>query len=75
MKVGQAQIEKNRVTKNFIETIKSYFKTNDIVKISVLKSAREEKIKMKEYSDALLEKLGDNYTVKIIGFKIILKNI
>jgi RNA-binding protein YhbY len=73
MKVGQAQIGKNGVTSNFVETLKNYFKTNDIVKISVLKSAGHDKAKAKEYSDQLLEQLGVRYTSKLIGFTIVLR--
>lgn len=36
-------------------------------------SAGQDKEKIKEYSNEILEKLGKNYTSKLIGFKIILK--
>lgn len=37
------------------------------------RSAGHEKEKVKKYSEEILEKLGKNYTAKIIGFKIVLK--
>ncbi len=37
------------------------------------RSAGQEKEKVKEYSEKILEKLGKNYTSKIIGFTIVLK--
>ncbi|HLC78615.1 MAG TPA: YhbY family RNA-binding protein [Candidatus Nanoarchaeia archaeon] len=69
----QSQIGKNGVTPNFIETLKTYFKKHDIVKISVLKSGGHEKAKVKEYSNTILNALGDHYTSKIIGFTIIVR--
>lgn len=69
----QAQIGKNGVTPNYIETLKTYFKKHDIVKISVLKSGGHEKAKVKEYSDQIIQGLGEYYTSKIIGFTIIVR--
>jgi RNA-binding protein YhbY len=69
----EIQLGKNGITENFIETLKGYFKKNDSVRISVLRSAGHERDKVKEYEKELLKELGVNYTSKIIGFKIILK--
>lgn len=69
----EMQLGKNGLTANFIETLKSCFEKHDSVRISVLKSAGHEKTQINEYSQKLLEKLGDNYTTKMIGFKIIVK--
>lgn len=75
--VGHLQLGKQGVTENFIYTIKNMFTTHKNVKISVLKSARgdgkEGKLKVKSYSEDILEKLGKKYTAKIIGFTIIIK--
>jgi RNA-binding protein YhbY len=73
MRTAEMQLGKSGITDNFIQTLKGYFERHEQVRISVLKSAREEKSQMKKYSDELLEKLGKNYTSKLIGFKIILK--
>jgi RNA-binding protein YhbY len=67
------QLGKNGITENFIQTLKHIFETRENVRLSVLKNAGHEKEKMKKYSEDILEKLGKNYTAKIIGFKIILK--
>jgi len=69
----EIQLGKNGLTENFIETLKGYFKKNDSVRISVLRSAGHERDKIKEYEQKLLKELGLNYTTKVIGFKIILK--
>ena len=37
------------------------------------RSAGHDKEKIKQYSEEILDKLGKNYTAKLIGFKIILK--
>ena len=75
--IGKLQLGKQGVTDNFIYTINNMFNTHRNVKISVLKSARGEgkegKTKVKSIADELLEKLGKNYTAKIIGFTIIIK--
>ncbi|HTY43897.1 MAG TPA: YhbY family RNA-binding protein [Patescibacteria group bacterium] len=73
MAVAFVQLGKQGITDNFVETLKHYFKKYENVKISVLKGAGHEKSKIREYSNELLEKLGKNYTSKIIGFTIVLK--
>ncbi|VVB83715.1 CRS1 / YhbY (CRM) domain protein [uncultured archaeon] len=67
------QLGKNGITENFIQTLKNAFQTRESIRISVLKSAGHEKETIKKYSDELLEKLGVNYTSKLIGFKIIIR--
>lgn len=69
----EMQLGKNGLTENFINTLKVNFQNHDNVRISVLKSAGHEREKIKKYSEELLEKLGNNYTARLIGFKIIFK--
>ncbi|MEA3413934.1 MAG: hypothetical protein U9Q99_00195 [Nanoarchaeota archaeon] len=73
MAIKELQLGKNGITENFITTLKKYFDNVRTVKISVLSSARENKEDVKEYSKEILQKLGMNYTAKVIGFTIILK--
>ena len=73
LKLGQIQLGKQGITDNFIKTLKNQFKKHENVKISVLKSAGHDKEKVKKFSEEILEKLGKNYTSKIIGFTIVLK--
>jgi RNA-binding protein YhbY len=73
MRTAEMQLGKNGITTNFIETLKGYFEKHDSVRISVLPSAREKREDMKKYSDIILEKLGVNYTSRLIGFKIIIR--
>ena len=72
-KIGYVQLGKQGITDNFIGTLKNHFKKNKNVKVSVLKSAGHDKIKVKKFSEEILEKLGNNYTVRVIGFTIVLK--
>ena len=73
MAIGILQLGKQKVTPNFIETLKKTFEKNQTVKISVLPSARESKEDVKKYAQKILEHLGKKYTARIIGFTIILK--
>ena len=70
---SEIQIGKNGITENFIMSLKNNFKTHINVRISVLKSSGRDKEKIKEMAAQILEKLGTNYTARIIGFTIILK--
>ena len=72
-KIGHIQLGKNNVTDNFIETLKKHFKNHENIKISVLKSVRKNKLQVKEFSEEILEKLGKNYTARVVGFTIFVK--
>ncbi len=72
-KLANIQIGKQKINDNFIETLKNHFKNHENVKVSVLKSGGHDKEKIKEYSNEILEKLGNHYTSRIIGFTIVLK--
>jgi len=67
------QLGKAGVTDNFIITLKNHFKKHDNVKISVLKSYCRDKDELKKISKDILNKLGENYTAKTIGYTIAIK--
>ncbi len=71
MLIRELQLGKRGITDNFINSVKREFNKADIVKISVLKSARREEIK--SFSEEIVKKLKEDYGVRIIGFKIILR--
>tara|TARA_Y100000034_G_C6793605_1_gene355484 strand:- start:507 stop:752 length:246 start_codon:yes stop_codon:yes gene_type:complete len=71
--IGSIQIGKQRITENFIISLKNLLKKHWNVKISVLKSATRNKEEIREFADEIIEKLGKNYTSKIIGFTIFIK--
>ena len=58
------QLGKNKITENFIETIKAHFKKHDNVKIDVLKSAEREKEKIKMYRE---DGYGTNQACMSVG--------
>jgi len=69
----EMQLGKNGITDNFIKTLKNGFTFHENVRISVLKSAGHRKEKIKEYEEEILNKLGNNYTARKIGFTIVVK--
>lgn len=73
VRTSEIQIGKQGITNNFISTIKNNFQRHDQVRVKVLKSARDDKDTVKRYSEQILEKLGDNYSSRVIGFTIILR--
>ena len=73
MKLAQIQLGKQGITDNFILTLSDHFKKHRNVKVSVLKSAGHDKQKVKLFSEEILNRLGNNYSARIIGFTISLK--
>ena len=71
--IGNMHLGKNRVTANFIVTLKSHFKNHKNIKISVLKSATRNREELGKMTEEILDKLGKNYTARIIGFTIVVK--
>lgn len=67
------QIGKNGLTDNFIEVLKTAFKTRNRITIVVLKNAGHEKENVKEIADKIVDSLGENYNYRIVGFTIFLK--
>ena len=57
MLIRQMQLGKSGITENFMNSLKNQFKNSQVIKIK----------------DELLEKLGKNFTARIIGFTIILR--
>jgi RNA-binding protein YhbY len=69
----EMQLGKNGITSNFIQTLKSCFEKHDSVRISILPSAGHERTKISEYTQEVLKQLGQNYSAKNIGFKIVVR--
>lgn len=72
-KLGNIQLGKQGLSENFIMSLKNLFKNHENVKISALKNSTRERDELKKISSEILDKLGKNYTSKIIGFKIVIK--
>ena len=73
MLIRQMQLGKQGITENFINSLKNQFKNSQVIKISVLKSATRDREEIAKIKDELLEKLGKNFTGRIIGFTIIVR--
>ncbi len=73
MTIGFSQLGKNGITAGFIASLQNDFKKHVSIRISVLKGAGREREKVKKYSEEILDKLGKNYTAKIIGFVIVVR--
>ncbi len=71
--IRQIQIGKQGVTDNFMESLNTQFLKCKTVKISVLKSACRDREEIKKIREKILSELGNNYTARVIGFKIVLK--
>ena len=76
--ISQKEIQLGRkgITLEFIKDIENRLEKhrNITLKVSVLKSIRPEgKADVKKYADELVEKLGEKYTVKTLGFSIFLR--
>ena len=72
----EIQLGKKGITPEFIKDIENRLEKhrNITLKVSVLKSIRPEgKADVKKYADELIEKLGDKYTARTLGFSIFLK--
>lgn len=67
------QLGKNGLTEGFISGLKDHFSKSRTVKISVLRSARENKDDVKRIAKEINEKLGEFYTTKVVGFTITVK--
>jgi len=72
-KILEIQLGKSGITESFIDNLKNLFDKNKNIKISVLRSARENKEQVKKFAEEIIERLGGNYTSRVIGFTIILK--
>ena len=71
--MSKSQIGKNGLTAGVIQSLQLAFKKNKIVRISLLKSAVNERKKIKQIAEEITNKLDGNYKYKVIGFTIVIK--
>lgn len=71
--ISSVQIGKKGISDNLVETIKSNFKNHHNIKLIFLKSSFRDRTKIKRETENILDKLGKNYTYKIIGFTVFIK--
>ena len=71
--IKQIQLGKNGLSENFMGNLKHLFDNCYNIRISVLRSCCRDKEELKKISEEILEKLGKNYTARLIGYTIVLK--
>jgi RNA-binding protein YhbY len=62
------QIGKKGLTEEFMKQLEITFTTSKKVKINILKSACRDKEEAKEMAKKIIEKLGNQYDYKLIGY-------
>lgn len=73
MTQGNMQLGKNKVTEEFLHTLKARFEKHDGIRLSVLRSATRDRGEFQEIADKILHRLGNHYTMKKIGFTLVIK--
>ncbi|MBS3094164.1 YhbY family RNA-binding protein [Candidatus Pacearchaeota archaeon] len=71
--IPKIQLGKKGLTENFFQMLMNCFKNHKNVKIAILPGAEEERKNIKEISQKIVDKLGKNYTSRVIGFTIVVK--
>ena len=66
--IKKLQIGKNGLTDAFVEQLRKTFENTEIVKVEILKSCCRDKKKAGEIGDELVEKLGKNFTYRLVGY-------
>jgi RNA-binding protein YhbY len=66
--IKRLQIGKNGLTEAFIEQLKTTFKNEEIVKITILRSACRDKKEAEAMAEELVDSLGKNYIYRLIGY-------
>ena len=71
--IKRLQIGKNKLSLSFINQVKIIFKNEEIIKISILKSACRNKKDAEKMADELVDSLGKNFTYKLIGYVLTIR--
>ena len=66
--IKKFQIGKKGLTNEVVEQLKKLFKNYEIIKVEFLKSFCRDKAKAKEIAEELVDKLGKNYTYRLVGY-------
>lgn len=69
----KVNIGKNGLNEGIFWLLENAFKTRENVKIHVLKSGGHEREKVKQMAEEIVNKLGEKYTYRIVGFTIFVK--
>jgi RNA-binding protein YhbY len=64
----QLQMGKAGLSDAFVEQVRSIFDNEKVVKISILKSACRDKSEAKKIGEDLVERLGNKFGFKLVGY-------
>jgi RNA-binding protein YhbY len=71
--IKRLQIGKKGLSPSFIEQVKKIFNDEEVLKISILKSACRDKKEAMIMADSLVEALGKKYSYKLIGYVLTIR--
>lgn len=71
--IKKLQIGKKGVTPEFVEQLKRIFENEQMLKVTILKSACRDKKAAEKMADELLDLLGKNYTYRLVGYTLTIR--
>jgi len=71
--IKRFQIGKKGLTHEFVEQMRRTFEKDELIKIDLLKSATRDKEEADKIGSDLVEKLGNKFTFKRIGYTLIIR--
>ena len=67
------QLGKNGITPNFVNQVESLFEKEELIKISILKSACRNKKEAEKLGEELVKSLGKKFNYKLIGYVLAIR--
>jgi RNA-binding protein YhbY len=67
------QIGKKGLTEEFLTTLKTAFVKTESIRIGLLPSSTRDRAEVKTWADKISQFLGKNFTIKIIGYTIVVR--
>ena len=71
--IKKFQIGKKGLTSEFVEQVRKTFEKSDLIKIELLKSATRKKEEADTIGNDLVDKLGDKFTCKRVGYTLTIR--
>ena len=71
--IRKFQLGKKGLTPEFIEQVSTAFKQQEVMRIHMLKSARQDKKEAEQIAEQLIDTLGKNFTYRLIGYVLVIR--
>jgi RNA-binding protein YhbY len=71
--IKKLQIGKKGLTSEFVEQLRRIFENEQMLKVSILKSACRDKKDAEKMMEELLNALGKNYTARLVGYVLTIR--